>query len=159
MIFYYIIYNKFKKILYLKDMDYVMASIFLIAWESIVADLPVFAVIIVWNLFVLLFISKKYIKNESMGRYCRHARVLHNNRCKNGVCRNFCRNIMFTCGTNRKHRRQYHSANNWSVNPARCSLLFPFFNCFSLLIFNQTGIFIHISQLFSFLISLLIFSF
>ncbi len=36
-----------------------MASIFLITWESIVADLPVFAVIIVWNLFVLLFLSKK----------------------------------------------------------------------------------------------------
>ena len=40
-------------------MDCFMESMLQITGESIVADLPVFAVIAVWNLFVLLFLSKK----------------------------------------------------------------------------------------------------
>ena len=36
-----------------------MEDVLQISWESIVADLPVFAVIAVWNLFVLLILSKK----------------------------------------------------------------------------------------------------
>ena len=38
-----------------------MESVLQISWESIVADLPVFAVIAVWNLFVLLISIKKSI--------------------------------------------------------------------------------------------------
>jgi len=36
-----------------------MEAMLQISWESIVADLPVFAVLAVWNLFVLLILSKK----------------------------------------------------------------------------------------------------
>ncbi|WP_052723247.1 hypothetical protein [Methanosarcina barkeri] len=36
-----------------------MESVLHISWESILADLPVFMVITIWNLFVILFLSKK----------------------------------------------------------------------------------------------------
>ncbi len=36
-----------------------MEAVLQISWEAILADLPVFAVLSVWNLFVLLIISKK----------------------------------------------------------------------------------------------------
>lgn len=36
-----------------------MESVLHISWESILADLPAFMVITMWNLFVILFLSKK----------------------------------------------------------------------------------------------------
>jgi dolichol kinase len=36
-----------------------MEAVFQVSWESILADLPVFAVLGVWNLFVILILSKK----------------------------------------------------------------------------------------------------
>ncbi|MCQ1534935.1 dolichol kinase [Methanosarcina sp. KYL-1] len=36
-----------------------MEAVLQITWESIVADLPIFAVLAIWNLFVLLVLSKK----------------------------------------------------------------------------------------------------
>lgn len=42
-----------------------MKSILHISWESILADLPAFMVIAIWNLFLILFLSKKSISNFS----------------------------------------------------------------------------------------------
>ncbi len=39
-----------------------MEALLQISWESIMADLPIFIVIAVWNLFVIRFLSKKVIK-------------------------------------------------------------------------------------------------
>lgn len=43
----------------------IMESVLHISWESILADLSTFMVITVWNLFVILFLSKKGISNFS----------------------------------------------------------------------------------------------
>mgnify|MGYP007069370032 FL=1 len=36
-----------------------METVLQISWESILADLPIFAVLSLWNLFVILVFSKK----------------------------------------------------------------------------------------------------
>lgn len=48
-----------QKAIYLKDKQNVMQTVLQVLLESRYADLPVFAALAVWNLFVLLVLSKK----------------------------------------------------------------------------------------------------
>jgi len=47
----------------MKDIQDVMQAVLQVPIESIYADMPVFAVLAVWNLFVLLVISKRYMSS------------------------------------------------------------------------------------------------